>query len=37
MAAVTATEEDLLEKAWRELDYRLYVSRVTRCAHIQCL
>jgi hypothetical protein len=37
ITAVTATEEDLLEKVWQELDYRLDVCRVTWGAHIKCL
>jgi hypothetical protein len=36
-SAITAIEEDLLEKVWQELDYRLDVCRVTWCAHIECL
>jgi hypothetical protein len=37
ITAVTAIEEDLLEKVWQELDYRLDVCHVTRSAHIKCL
>lgn len=37
ITAVTALEEDLLEKAWEEVDYRPDVCRVTWGAHIECL
>jgi hypothetical protein len=35
--AVTTIEEDLLERVWQELDYRLDVCRVTQGAHIEGL
>jgi hypothetical protein len=37
ITAVTTIEEDLLEKVWQELDYRLEVCRVTWDALIKCL
>jgi hypothetical protein len=34
---VTATEEELREEVWQELEYRLDVCHVVWGAHIECL
>jgi len=36
-AAVETNTPDLLIRIWQELDYRLDVCRVTKCAHIEHL
>jgi hypothetical protein len=35
--AVAAVTCDMLRRVWEGVDYRLYICRVTRGAHIECL
>jgi hypothetical protein len=35
--AIENVTEDMLERVWREWEYRLDISRVTRGAHIECI
>jgi len=33
--AFATITEDMLENTWREIDYRLYVLRATKGAHVE--
>jgi hypothetical protein len=35
--AIEIITADMLEKVWNELDYRVDVCRITKCAHIEHL
>jgi hypothetical protein len=35
--AIGNVTQDMLERAWRELEYRLDICRFTRGAHIECI
>jgi hypothetical protein len=35
--AVAVVTCNMLRRVWEELDYRFYICRVTRGAHIECL
>ena len=36
-AAIGNVTQDMLERVWREWEYRLDICRVTRGAHIECI
>jgi len=36
-AAVNLVTQDMLQRVWSELDYRINVCRVTRGGHIECV
>jgi hypothetical protein len=33
--AVASVDEDMLRRVWNELDYRIYICRVTKGSHIE--
>jgi hypothetical protein len=35
--AIENVTEDMLERVWREWEYRLDICRVTRGVHIECI
>jgi hypothetical protein len=35
--AIEPITADMLQTVWNELDYRVYVCRITKCAHIEHL
>jgi len=35
--AIGNVTQDMLERVWREWEYRLDICRVTRWAHIECI
>jgi hypothetical protein len=37
VAAMSTIDDDMLQRVWDELDYRIYTCRMTRGAHIDYL